>query len=635
MLVVTVLSGQDQRTVLLTIDDEPVFVDEFKKVYFKNKDVTLTSDPLEFDQYLDLFIHYKLKIKEAKRLGLDKKESYLTELSGYQNQLKSNYVSDTTVSKTLLQEAYDRYKYRVRAKHIIRTVGDHALPKDTLQAYQTLVKLRTSILNGASFEDVALKNSQDPSVRSNKGDLGWFTVFSMVYPFETAAYKTAVGQLSMPFRTPFGFHIVMPIAKEKVAGYVTIASLLIRENTDRTAIQAKRQITLLYDQLQQGVSFESLVAAHSEDKVTKKVSGKMKPFKKGGTNSEILENTAFALDTIGAISEPFKTKKGWQIIKLIDKQPLESFKEIEDKLRDQIRRDDRSKSITDSFSTKLIEKYNLFLSEESKTFFRTLLSNTPVSELTLSKEDEKKELFSIGAKSISYLDFLTFMNTSPSKMKRDTTSIDKHLFTFQSKIARDYYLENLESENSDYADVLNEYRNGLLLFDLMELNVWNRAQTDSLGLKAFYLQNIDQYEQEKRYKIIKASSVNKKTLEKVKALLQKGISLEQIKSTVNTGDLVLVIFDEVIVPNSELNFRKEQSLKVGDHMLQDNKDYSTLIWIEELLPAATLALEEHRGLVIGDYQNFIEQMWLRSLKDRYQISIDTTTVKNLKKELKN
>ena len=311
-------NSQEKKTVLLTINDTPVYTSEFKKVYLKNIDLVKDESQKDVDEYLELFINYKLKLEEAKEQGLDKKEKYLKELEGYRNQLASSYLTDTKASDAMVKEAYDRLQERIHASHILVQLKPKASPKDTLLAYQKISEARKKILNGEDFAKVARTYSEDPSVKDNGGDLGWFSAFRMVYPFENAAFQTKKGKVSQPFKTRFGYHIVKVNDREKSLGEVTVAHIMIAFNKDRTEQQAKDRILEIEQQLKQNVSFESLAKQYSDDSNTAVKGGRINRFAQGALNSENFEKTAFSLQTPGDLSIPVKTKYGWHIIKLID-----------------------------------------------------------------------------------------------------------------------------------------------------------------------------------------------------------------------------------------------------------------------------------------------------------------------------
>ena len=204
----TLAQSTDDDQVLMKVAGEDITKGEFLKVYFKNSKKDKEIDPKSLEEYLQLYINFKLKVAEAKELGLDTTKAFITELSGYRAQLAQPYLNDKRISEALIQEAYQRKQYDVRAGHLLIKVGMEADPRDTLVAYRKIVKLRRRILNGENFDDVAKLASEDPSAKDNGGDLGYFTVFQMIYPFETMAYNTEVGKVSKPVRTRYGYHII-------------------------------------------------------------------------------------------------------------------------------------------------------------------------------------------------------------------------------------------------------------------------------------------------------------------------------------------------------------------------------------------------------------------------------------------
>jgi peptidyl-prolyl cis-trans isomerase SurA len=226
--VILPLNAQNKKDkVLLTIENKPVYVSEFLRVYNKNKEVVSQENKKDINEYLDLFINYKLKLRQAYDLKLDTVPSYIKEFTKYKEQLIEPFLKDRNVTDNLVREAYDRMKQEVKASHILVKLDAHALPKDTLKAYNKLIEAREKILKGADFEVVAKEYSEDPSAKKNGGDLGYFTAFSMVYRFENAAYTTNIGDISMPFKTNFGYHIVKVNDKRASKGEVKVAHIMV------------------------------------------------------------------------------------------------------------------------------------------------------------------------------------------------------------------------------------------------------------------------------------------------------------------------------------------------------------------------------------------------------------------------
>ncbi len=634
----SILHAQQKDLVLLTIDNSPVYTSEFKRVYLKNIDLVKDEKQKNVDEYLELFIKYKLKLAEAQKLGLDKKESYLNEFEGYKKQLSSGYLTDTKVSESLIKEGYDRLQERIHGSHILVMLKPNASAKDTLLAYNKIVEARNKIIEGADFTEIAKEYSEDPSVKNNGGDLGWFSAFRMVYPFEDAAYTTNVGDVSKPFKTRFGYHIVKVNKREKTLGEITVAHIMVAFTPERTEEQAEERITEINKQLQQNVSFESLAKQFSDDTNTAVNGGKINRFAQGHINSEDFEKVAFGLKTPGEISSPVKSKYGWHIVKLIEKFPSKTFEESKAELTEKIKRDDRSQLITKSFINSLKEKYGLKRNKEAISYFKKNVPETIFKENWEIPSNDKtleKEIMAIGQDSFSFMDFATYINNSNQKSNYTDVSIflEKMYTDFESKNLLEYYEEHLEEDNQDFANIVAEYRDGLLLFDLMETKVWNASKTDSIGLKKFYDSRKENYVKQESYKVLKASSSQQSLIDKVKTLVISGKSVDEIKKEVNVSDEQVVLFSEQELVKGEDPITDSFSKEIDQIHVFNYDDYITLIKVNEVLPSRLKTFEEIKGKVINDYQEDLEKKWLESLRKKYSIEVNKKTLKKIKKQL--
>jgi len=340
---VSVFSQKRDKT-LITIDGEKITVSEFKRTYEKNLDVIDSQDSKNLINNLDLFINFKLKVKEAYALKLDTLSSYKKEIETYKNQLSAPYLQDTTFLGQLVKDAYFRTKNEVKAKHILIRMKKDALPKDTLIAYTKIIKLRDRIIAGEDFEAIATQFSEDKSARNdsktgrkgNGGNLGYFSAFRMVYPFEVAAYSTKVGQISMPFKTQYGYHIMKVDAVRESKGEIEAAHILIRD----TSVKGKQKIDSIYEKLNHNRKFEDLAKQYSEDPGSKNNGGKLGKFG-SGRMVKPFSDAAFGLENINDFSEPFKTDFGWHIVKLLKKHPVKSFEEMKMDLKKKVKNNSR------------------------------------------------------------------------------------------------------------------------------------------------------------------------------------------------------------------------------------------------------------------------------------------------------
>ncbi len=470
-VVSTLYAQVDLDATLFTIADEDVKASEFLRVYKKNLDLVKDESQKEIDNYFNLFVDYKLKIQEAKALGYNEKPSYLREFGNYRKQLAKNYLTDKEVTDELVKEAYDRLGFDVYAQHILVRID--AFDDDTTQVFNQMLAFKKEA-DEKGF-DAAMNMARNGNEVIAE-DLGYFSAFKMVYPFESAAFNTAIGETSMPFRTRFGYHIVHVKDKRKSRGTATVAHIMLKNNDSLSDAALETRINEIYGMLDQGQQFEDLAKQFSEDLSSSKKGGKLNPFKSGQLSSRPFEDNAFMLKNSGDISKPFKTDYGWHIIKLLKKEPLQSFDDMKVTLESRIQRDSRSEVINDVFVDRLKKRYSIPESIDLQYFISMLndefYARTWKATLT---NDQKDVLFKIGDEVVTKDDFAKNIELAQRK-QREKKSFDvivKSQFEdFLKAKLLNYHEAHLEETNPDFAGVLSEYRDGLLLFDLMEDKVW-------------------------------------------------------------------------------------------------------------------------------------------------------------------
>ncbi len=476
-LLVSSFSFAQKDKELFRINDKQVFVSEFEEVYKKNLDIVDNEDSKNIDNYLNLYINYKLKVQEAYNLKLDTLKKYKRELEGYKKQLIAPYLQDEAYLERLVKESYTRKKTDVKVSHIlIKIPKANSIEVDTSFLYKQITDARERILKGESFESVAKEVSEDPSVKLNGGNLGYFSVFKMVYPFEDMAYNTEKGAVSKPFKTRFGYHIIKVDDKRPSKGEFEVAHILVRGK----GTIGKTKIDSAYQKLKSGVDFNEVVKQYSEDVGTVSLGGKLPKF---GTGSmvEPFENTVRELQSIGAYSKPFKTRFGWHIVKLLKKYPIGSFDEEKKELIRKVKSTSRATLSKQSVIDKLKKEYKVV--ENNQALIDFFNSNTH----QLKKKDLKEVLFSIEDKNVYQKEFLKFIghNHNPS--------IKSLYEKFKNHQIIEYFKEDLVNKEPAYKHTLLEYKEGLLLFDLMQKEIWDKSSKDTSGLKEFYLSNQDKY----------------------------------------------------------------------------------------------------------------------------------------------
>jgi peptidyl-prolyl cis-trans isomerase SurA len=489
--------SQKKDRVLATIDGEKILVSDFKRVYEKNLDAIDNEEAKDVEKNLKLFIDYKLKVNEAYAIKLDTLASYVKEMEGYKNQLSAPYMQDSTYINKLIKDAYFRTKYEVKAKHILIRTPKIPSPKDTLLAYQKIVEIRDRILKGEDFETVAVETSEDDSARDdakngregNKGNLGYFSAFKMVYPFEEAAYTTEVGDVSEPFKTRFGYHILKVDSTRISKGELEVAHILLND----TSAKSEELIYSIYDKLENDEQFRALARKYSNDTGSKSKGGKLRKF---GTGMMVkpFEDVAFSLQEEGEYSKPFKTRFGWHIVQLIKKYPVESFDKMKVDLKSKIKSSERAQLSAKAVVDKLKKKYAISENEKAKEIFDN------VKIRSISKDSLQEVILTINEKEFLQDAFIEYIKN------RKNMPIFQLFEAFKDKEILAYYKENLEKTEPEFASVLKEYKDGLLLFELMQEKIWNKSSKDTLGLKNYYSANISKYDKE--YEKIKGEVMN-------------------------------------------------------------------------------------------------------------------------------
>ena len=482
--------AQDSQ-VIMSIENEDVSLSDFESIFRKNnKDTLITADDL--DEYMELFINFKLKVQEAKSLGMDTISSFTKELEGYRKQLARPYLTDSEMLDKLIEEAYERKQFEVKASHILINCNPLSTPEDTLKAYNKIMDIRDGVIGGDDFETVAKKVSDDPSTADNNGDLGYFTAFQMVYPFEQAAFNTNVGEVSMPVRTRFGYHILYVADKRAARGEIRCAHIMVRpkaKNIPEERANAELKIKDIYAQLQQGEDFASMAQKYSEDATTNNRGGELPWFGTGKMVTEF-EDAAFALANDGDYTEPFESEYGWHICKRLEYRPVPSFDEMRKELKSKVSRDSRSEVTKASFLEKLKKEYSFAANEKIQKKIRKCL-DTASNTVNLKQKLRMKPFITMDGKTWNSEEWIA--NLEAKIGKRRALSIDEFIAqewtSFSEKMIMDYENGKLEEKHDAFRLLMNEYRDGILLFELTDEKVWSKAVKDTTGLEAYYEKN--------------------------------------------------------------------------------------------------------------------------------------------------
>lgn len=597
--------------VLLTIDGQPVTKSEFEYIYRKNNNnVYSETDKKSPKDYLELFIDFKLKVTEAENMKMDTSRAFIDELAGYRMEVAAPYLTDHNFDEQFVHEMYRRMTLEVNASHILLRLAPNATAEQEKQVLDRILTIRQEILDGRDFEEAATEYSEDPSAKTNHGNLGYFTAFMMVFPFENAAYETPVGEISEPVRTQFGYHLVKVNDVRKNQGEIQVAHIMKnipKGASEEKKAQLKATIDSLYLLVKNGADFAELAKKESDDKRSAAEGGKM-PWFSAGRIVPSFSDPAFALKNIGDISEPIETEFGFHIIKKLGEKPVPPFEEMKSELEDRIRKDpERSNSSQQAFISELKEEYKYAENEEGKKQLEGLAvgDNSTVPDVTLFTIDNKEYTGSAlqqwadkkKIKSGSYLSLF------------DQWTNDEIIALEDSK---------LEDKYPEFRYLMKEYHDGILLFNISQEKIWNFAIEDTLGLEAFYSNLKEKHLWNERFKGSIITCKDASVHDEADNLFGAGLNNEEVMEHLNGNQEVISIEDgaweqganpivDYFVWNGDEpeNFNEETTFVRGDKVGPEPK-----------------TLEEARGLYIADYQKYLEENWIKELRKKYKVRVD-------------
>ncbi len=681
----TPASGNEDP-ILLSIGSTQISLSEFKSVYDKNRGKDdAAKDPKALDNYMDLYVTFKMKVKEAEEMGLDTSAAFKTELAGYRKQLAQPYLTDKEVNDQLLNEAYERMKWDVHARHILVWLNENALPKDTIEAWNRAMIIRDNLIGKTvpaammneyeqmvrkdienakvkkvkdSLEvrlnniknlgkDLSALNAQDkfivaaktvtddPSGKGNGGDLGYFTSMKMVYPFECAAYNTKPGEISMPVRTNFGYHLVKVEDKRPARGEILVAHIMINAKAGipkQDSINAKNKIDEIYAKLKKGEKFEDLVKQFSDDKASAAKGGELRWFGYYDMPAEI-ENASFALQNNGDISEPVKSRFGWHIIKRIDRRGVPKFDDIKNDLKSKIAKDRRSSKGKESLIIKLKAEYKYKETAKAKEEFVPILDSTFFQAKWSASKAAKlnKTVFVLAGHDYTQTDFAKYLESHMTRRAKTDPSVvvNESYKNWVNETIVNYEETQLDRKYPEFHALMQEYRDGILLFDLMDKKVWTKAVKDTAGLNEFYEKNKNNYLYEERSDASVYTAATEKLADEAHKMMEKGKSEKEVIAKLNKDSQLNLLVESKIFNKGE-NAIVDANWTPGISPIKETDKKFTFVKVNKILMPSPKALADAKGAVTSDYQNYLEKTWIESLKKKYPVNIHKDVLAQIK-----
>ena len=574
LLAGSLMSFAQEDKVLLTINGEPVMLSEFLYIYEKNNQES-SLEKKSMEEYLDLFINFKLKVTEAIAQGVDTTEAFAKELDGYRAQATPKYMQDNDAIDSLVTLSYNRKANIRRAAHIAIQCPMDA-DSATLAAAEAKIQLaRERVTTGVekkvkkgrkwvtvrepeAFADVAREMTEDQAGKENGGELGWIEVFRFVYPFEDAVYTTPVGEVTKVFRSPYGLHIAL-VEEERPFEEVHAAhimKMMPRGGEGTTALDAKKQVDSLYQVVLAGADFAEVATANSDDKGSATRGGDLGWFGRG-MMVQPFENITFDM-TPGEISEPFPTRFGWHFVKLYDKRGIQPLDSMRQQLLSQVKRDARYQEAEKSFIKKTRAEYNL-----------------------------------------------------PAEMTDDEV--------------RAYADAHLEEKYADLRNLVREYHDGILLFDVSLREVWDKANKDTEGLAAFFKANKKNYTWDeprfKGYMIYAKDEVSAKAAKQIVKTANPDSVMSYIDQRINVDSVTYVRIEKGLWTKGKNGAVDKYGFKNKEADYTPAEKFPIVVPVGKVIKAPQ-EYTDVRGQVTTDYQDHLEKLWVATLREKYPVVVN-------------
>ena len=622
--------------VLMKINGKPVYKSEFEYIYNKNNSNN-SLDKKTLDEYVDLFVNFKLKVEEAKVQGLDTTQSFINELAGYRSQLTRPYLTDSKVDEQILREAYERMKEDVEVSHILVRIPQGATPADTLGAWK---KINSALkrLDKEDFAKVAKEISEDQSAEENGGYIGWVTAFRTVYPFETVAFNTPVGKISAPVRTAFGYHIIKVHNRRKSQGEILVSHIMrfTAEGDEIKNKSAKQKTDSLYQRVLAGDDFGKLASEFSEDRGSATRNGELPWFGSGRMIPEF-ENAAFALKNIGDVSAPIQSAFGWHIIKLLDRKGLAGFETVKADIERNVKRDERANMGQKAFVDRLRNEYGYAVNTANVNEFSKLLENKTLADSVFQLEAAKlnKPLFTFAGKEFTQSDFAAYLKKNAYSDKTIASEvIEQKMDAFTEKEILAYEDSQLENKYEDFRFLINEYHDGILLFEVSNNEVWEKASKDTEGLARYFNEHKADYRWEKpHFKGRVISCKDKATLKAAKAIVKRSHndSIDKYLRTRLNDSIQYVKVEKGLFAQGENKAVDKYGFKDKKAKFEPTKEYPYVFVVGKNLKNNPEDYSDVRGLVTADYQEYLEKEWIAALRSKFPVEIDQNVLKTVRK----
>lgn len=621
---------------LFTYGTNTVSKNEFLKAYNKNKTPDAGSEQ-SLKEYLDLYIKFKLKVKEATALRIDTLPQIQYDVQNFKNQLEESYLNDEKTLNVLVDDAFKKSHKDIHVLHFYVPLNPKSTAAEITQAEKAINEAREELQKGETNYDEMVEESKQKGELLKGSDLGFITVFSLPYPMENQVYELKPGAVTKPYRNKSGLHIFKNMEERESAGKWKVAQILLAVPPDVSGTELKaieKRADSIYSALKAGADFTAMVKAYSDDRMTYQTGGEMPEFGTGRFEPPF-ERAVFALKNDGDITKPIFTAFGFHIVKRLAQTPTpeEKTDEVIALIKQQVLADPRVEIAKANFTQDITAKTGfkrnpLVKDEELFRYADSIASTGVVKNFPLSK----KIIFSFSKSNVKGSDWLNFvrdykLNQDVYRGEDNKALLNKYIST----VITEYYRKHLDEYNEDFKYQVKEFKEGNMLFEIMEQKIWSKASADSIGLKKYYAANKAKYVWDKSADAYLFNCNSLKTAEAAVAALRNGKDWEKITQE-SEGTIQA---DSGRYEIAQLQIPVGASLSEGtisEPLLNAGDNTAGFVKVLRIYPAGQQrSFEEAKGLVINDYQTYLEEQWVASLKKKYPVKVDEKIFKSLLK----
>ena len=619
------LKAQDE--VLMTINGEPITKSEFEYIYNKNNSDN-AIDKKTLDEYVELFVNFKLKVAEAKAQGLDTTKTFKRELNGYRKQLAKPYLTDAELEDALFREAYSHFSEDCEVSHIlIKTEGD-----DTLASYNKALEVIARLNAGEDFGKVADETSADQSVARNHGYLGWFTALQLVWPFEKAMYDLPLNQISTPIKSDYGYHVIKVHNRRPAWGQVNARHIMkVCSESMTPDMQNKKyqEMVEIKKRLDAGEDFATLAKEVSDDKASAQKGGDLGWFGIGRMVREF-EVATYALNA-GETSEIIKTRFGYHIINLKEKRGVEPFEKKKADIQRMMQYDSRSTAAKTSFINKLKKEYNFQINNNEVIKAKVLAVQYADNDslLKIKAVEHDGALITFADQQITTSELVSYYVMT----KAMGTDMDAKIDQIAEMKLMQYEDSQLENKYTDFANLMKEYHDGILLFEVSNHEVWEKAIKDKKGLEKYFKQNRKNYTwSEPRYRgfVVKCKDeATAKRLNKEIKRMNPDSVVNYVRTKVNNDSITFATIERGLWKQGENSHVDLTQFKQTNTQIEVNEKLPIVITIGKKLKKPETYIDV-RGTITADYQNHLEKLWIENLRNKYTVEINQEVLNTLR-----